>query len=167
MTLLATPHEELWNLIRDIRCGMLATQGSDGELHARPLTALNRAIDADGMLWFFVDQDCDALRDVRNDPTVNIGFAHPGKGEYVSVSGHARLFDEAARKHAMWSAMARPWFPQGPDDPSLALLGVRIVRAEYWNVQSNRMVQVFKLAQAALTGRRPHGLGRHQAVELA
>jgi general stress protein 26 len=34
------------------------------------------------------------------------------------------------------------WFPKGKEDPSINLLKVEISKAEYWDKESNRMVQM-------------------------
>ena len=52
----------------------------------------------------------------------------------------------------LWSVWDKAWFPQGLDDPELALLRVRIEQAEYWEGSSSRMVQLARLAQAIVTG---------------
>ena len=50
-------HETLWNLIKDIRFGMLTHRTSSGMLHAHPLTTQNRSIDEQSLLYFFFPRD--------------------------------------------------------------------------------------------------------------
>jgi general stress protein 26 len=95
-----------------------------------------------------------------------VSYADPGDDSYVSLSGQARFLDEPARKEALWSSMAKAWFPGGPTDPDLALLAVRIRHAEYWDVKESKMVQLFKMAKAAVTGEPPRQLGEHKELTL-
>jgi len=64
----------------------------------------------------------------------------------------------------LWSAAAKAWFPGGVDDPDLQLLRVQVQHAEYWDVKESRMVQLFKMAKAVVTGERPRGMGEHRDV---
>ena len=102
--------------------------------------------------------------DVRNDPSVNVVYADPGKDSYVSVSGNAQVVEDAARKQRLWSKMNDAWFPRGPTDPDVALVEVKIVQAHYWDVDDSKIVQLFKIAAAAVTGKPPRNLGE---IDLA
>jgi general stress protein 26 len=62
--------------------------------------------------------------------------------------------------------MAKAWFPNGPADPNTGLLAVHIEEAEYWDVDDSKMVQLLKMAKAALTGGVPKNLGEHKKVDL-
>ena len=62
--------------------------------------------------------------------------------------------------------MAKAWFPAGVTDSDLALLQVRISHAEYWDVKESKMVQLAKMAKAAITGERP-ALGEHKEVRVS
>ena len=62
--------------------------------------------------------------------------------------------------------MAKAWFPGGPTDPDLALLQVRITQAEYWDVTDSKMVQLAKMAKAAVTGEPPRNMGEHKELRM-
>lgn len=40
--------------------------------------------------------------------------------------------------------------PAGPEDPEFALIAVKIEHAEYWKVESNKMVQLGKHGEILL-----------------
>ena len=96
-----------------------------------------------------------------------MSYADPGDDSYVSLSGHAVVTDDQAKKEALWSPVARAWFPAGVNDADLALLEVRIHHAEYWDVKESKMVQLAKMAKAALTGETPPRLGEHKELNLS
>ena len=96
-----------------------------------------------------------------------VGYARPEDDCCVSVSGTAAVMEEAARKEDLWTPMAKAWFPDGPTDPNLALLVIKLQHAEYWDVEESKMVQLFKMAKAAVTGHPPTGLGEHKEVNLS
>jgi len=50
--------------------------------------------------------------------------------------------------------------------PDLVLMGVEIGHAEFWNVTESKMVQLAKMAKAAITGEPPKSLGEHKELNL-
>ncbi len=159
-------HETLWKLIKDIRFGMLTHRTSTGMLHAHPLTTQNRSMDEQTELYFFVPKSGELYERLLTDGEVNVSYADPGEDSYVSLSGQARFVDDVVQKEALWSPATQAWFPGGYADPEVALLAVRIRHAEYWDVDESKMVQLFKMAKAALTGEPPRDLGEHKELSL-
>lgn len=159
-------HATLWKLIKDIRFGMLTHRADSGELHAHPLTTQNKDIDEQSQLYFFIPKNGELYQRLQRDSQVNVNYADPGKDSYVSLSGNAAFIEDMAKKEALWSPMAKAWFPDGVTDPNLALLSVRIGHAEYWDVKENKMLQLFKMAAAAVTGKPPKDMGEHKELSL-
>ncbi len=159
-------HETLWDLIKDIKFGMFTHRNAGGMLHAHPLTTQNKAVDEGATLYFFIPKDGEIATAISGDPQVCVSYAHPGDDSYVSVSGAARLDENQAKKEELFSPMAKAWFPNGPTDPNLGLLAVRLHHAEYWDVDDSKMVQLFKMAKAAVTGETPKNLGEHKELSL-
>ena len=159
-------HETLWKLIKDIRFGMLTHRTASGMLHAHALTTLNKKFDEKAELYFFISRKGALYERLLTDGEVGVCYTDPGADSYVSLSGQARFADDMALKEALWSPMAKAWFPGGVTDPDLALLVVRIRHAEYWDVDDSKMVQLFKMAKAAITGEPPHDLGEHKKLHL-
>ncbi|MDQ0607467.1 general stress protein 26 [Variovorax sp. W1I1] len=158
---------KLWELIKDTRFGMLTHRHADGQLHSHPLTTQNKDVDENATLYFFVPKDGEIAQHVATDPTVNVSYANTDDDSYVSVSGHAALLEDPAKKEALFTKMAKAWFPEGPTDPNLGLLAVSVLRAEYWDVDDSKMVQLFKMAKAAMTGETPKNLGEHKKVAVS
>ena len=160
-------YETLWGLIKDIRFGMLTHRTSTGMLHAHPLTTQNRQLDEQAELYFFISQSGELYERLLTDDEVNVSYADPDEDSYVSVSGQARFVEDRALKEALWSPMAKAWFPDGPTDANLALLVIKLQHAEYWNVDESKMVQLFQMAKAAITGEPPRHLGEHKELTLS
>lgn len=159
-------HETLWKLIKDIRFGMLTHRTANGMLHAHPLTTQNRSIDEQAELYFFIPKSGELYERLLTDGEVNVSYADPGEDSYVSLSGQARFVDDIVQKERLWSPAAQAWFPGGHTDPEVALLAVRIRHAEYWDVDDSKMVQLFKMAKATVTGEPPRQLGEHRELTL-
>ena len=156
----------LWGLIKDIRFAMFTTRHSNGHLHSRPMTTQNSNLDEDSNLWFFMSRKGDPVADLLADSTVNVVYADPGADSYVSVSGNAAVVDDLSKKEQLWSKMAQAWFPGGAADPDLALVCVKISHANYWDVKESKLVQLYQMAKAAVTGKPPTELGEHAEVRM-
>lgn len=159
--------ERLWALVKDIRFAMFTVRHpASGHLHSRPMTTQNSKLDEDSSLWFFMSRQSETVADLKQAPAVNVVYADPGSDAYVSVSGNAAVVDDPVKKEKLWSKLAEAWFPQGPTDPDLALVQVRITHADYWDVKESKLVQLFKMAKAAVTGKPPSTLGEHAEVRM-
>jgi general stress protein 26 len=145
---------KLFALIKDVKFAMFATHSRSGHLHARPMTTLNTSIEDDDSLWFFMSRSSGPVLELGGDTQVNVSYANPPEHIYVSVTGAAQVVDDHARKQALWTPAAGAWF-NGVDDPDLALVQVRIEHADYWDMRDNKLVQLYKRAEAVLSGDRP------------
>lgn len=162
----AASRERLWDLIQDTKFAMFTTRHSNGHLHSRPMTTQNKKVDEDSSLWFFMSRSGDPVDDITAEPNVNVAYANPDKDSYVSVSGIARVVENLAKKEQLWSKLNEAWFQGGVTDPDLALVQVQITHAGYWDVKSNKLVQLFAMARAAVTGRSPREIGEHGEVRM-
>jgi general stress protein 26 len=148
---------KLNQMIEGIEIAMLTTAMPDGSLHARPMAT--QEIGDDGVLWFFCDADSAKVHEVRQDSHVNASYADSGKHRYVSISGRATVVRDLQKARALWTSLVKAWLPNGPEDPHLVLLRVEMDEAEYWDGPTSKMVQLFGMAKAAVTGE------RHQPAE--
>jgi general stress protein 26 len=158
--------DKLWKMIKDIKFAMFTTRHGNGHLHARPMTTQNKELGSDGSLWFFMSRKGDPVEDLRCDPMVAAVYADPSSDTYVSVSGSAAEVDDAAKKRELWNRVAEAWFPGGPTDPDLALVQLKIVHADHWDVKASKLVQLFAMAKAAIGGKAPSDLGEHGRVQM-
>ena len=163
----STDEHTLWTLIKDIKFGMLTHRHSDGHLHSTPLTTQNKADDEGNALYFFISRKSEVAACIAEDGTVNVAYAHPGDDRYVSVSGNASIVEDQAKKDYLFTSFAKAWFPGGATDPNMALLQIDIGHAEYWDVKESKMMQLAKMAKAAITGEPPEKMGDHKEMNLS
>jgi general stress protein 26 len=157
---------KLGELTREISIAMLTTETAGGLLRSRPM-AMQQFDLIDGVVWFFTAEDSPKTEEIARDQHVNLAYSAPDKQRYVSLSGLARVVKDQARARQLWKPAAKVWFPDGLDDPRLALLRVEIEAAEYWDAPSSRMVQLYGLAKLAITGEMDKSAGAHAKVELS
>ena len=142
-------------MIEGTHIAMLTTLESDGALASRPMAPLE--MDATGAIWFFTDLRSSTLEHLS---VANLTFTDVARGTYVSLSGRGELNTDRARIHSLWTPMAKPWFPDGPTSPELALLKFVPNVADYWDASSSRMVRAFSLIASVVTGK-PLAMGEH------
>lgn len=153
---------KLRDLIKDVRIAMLTTAETSGALRSRPLATIEVEGDDQSELLFFVRQESGKVDEIRSDNQVNVSYADPSGNTYVSVSGKASVGKDPqlAKKH--WNPMLKAWF-EGPDDPSLAVLKVKLEKAEYWDGPGNWVARAIALGKAAI-GDRDAKIGEHGTV---
>ena len=162
----ADDQHTLWSLIKNIKFGMLTHRHGSGMLHSVPLTTQNGKDDQGDVLYFFISRKSDVATHVSADSNVNVSYADLGDDSYVSVSGNAAVVEDQAKKDALFTPFAKAWFPGGATDPDLALLEVKITQAEFWDVKESKMMQLAKMAKAAITGQPPTDMGEHKELHL-
>ncbi|MBG6178884.1 pyridoxamine 5'-phosphate oxidase family protein [Arthrobacter sp. CAN_A1] len=153
--------KELNKVLKDADIAILTTINAEGQLVSRPL-AVQKA-EFDGDLWFFTDDPSPKADEIRANPQVNVSISS-GKG-YVSIAGTASLTKDPATINELWSASVEPWFENGKDDPSVALIKVDADTAEYWTLDSPKIVSAFKIAKGLVTGERADP-GKNDVVDL-
>jgi general stress protein 26 len=155
----------LGELISDIHIAMLSTVTDDGTIRSRPMGTQHIDL-LDGALWFFTSSESPKADEIIHRKQVNLSYASIEKQRYVSVSGQAYLVRDRARARQLWKPAAKIWFPEGVDDPTLLLLRVDVIAAEYWDSPSSTMVQLYGMAKSAFTGKKSRELGENIHLDL-
>src|SRR5690606_37791534 len=105
----------------------------------------------DGCLWFVSNVHSGKQEELTEDDHVNV--AMQGGGRFLSITGRARVVRDEARQEELWSEAQRVWFPDGPHDPSLVLIEIRPVEAEYWDGSGLKGLRyLFNEAQVVIGG---------------
>lgn len=134
---------------------MLTSHDADGALVSRPMAPLE--MDALGALWFFTHRRSAKIEQLK---ALNLCFVDAERGTYVSMSGHGDIVGDREHVKRLWSPLARPWFPHGPDSEELTLLKFTPHSAEYWDAVDTKMVRLLATAVSVVAAR-PIGLGEH------
>lgn len=155
-------NEKIWSLIKDARVAMLTSE-RDGRLYSRPMVASQKAFD--GSLWFFTRKSSPKVAEVEAHSQVNVAYASSSDNSYVSLAGGAVVVDDRALIDAHWNEWIKTWFPDGKDDPDIALIRVDVDTAEYWDAPSSKMVVAFDYLKARLSGKTPD-LGENRKIDV-
>ena len=142
--------KKLRKLVKGARVAMLTTVAPDGTLRSRPMATLKAPFEGD--VWFFTRATTSKADEIRDNDHVNVSFADGDDNRYLSISGTASLVRDKDRLEKLWSGRLKNWFPDGRKDPDLALLRVRVDRADYWDAKTAAMVHLGGLVRSSLGG---------------
>ncbi|MCE4226199.1 pyridoxamine 5'-phosphate oxidase family protein [Methylobacterium sp. C25] len=145
--------KKLFELIKDVKVAMMTTADPDGTLNSRPMW--NNDADENGDLWFFTRLHSPKTVEISRDNQINLAFADPSSQNYVSVAGKAEIITDQAVIDQKWSVALKTWFPNGKDDPEVALIRVHPEHGEYWDAPNSKMVHLYGFLKASLTGKSP------------
>ncbi len=141
--------QTLATLLKGVAIAMLTTADPEGRIKARPMMAQDAPFDGD--LWFLTARSTSKMEEIGKWPQVNVSFAKPGDGVFISVSGKAEIVEDSVKKRALWRDAYKVWFPGGVDDPELVLLKVAVYSAEYWKPPATT-AQALSFLKAIATG---------------
>ncbi|HEU0252792.1 MAG TPA: pyridoxamine 5'-phosphate oxidase family protein [Pyrinomonadaceae bacterium] len=146
--------QKLREMVKDIDFCMLTTVDQNGDPHSRPMSS-NGDIDPNGDIWFFTAASSHKVSEIAELPKVNVSFADPDNQHYVSITGTAQLISDRKKIDELWRPEFKMWFPKGKDDPEVALLKVRLEKAEYWDSPSSTIGYALDFVSSLVTGKQP------------
>jgi general stress protein 26 len=141
---------ELWEKIKHNKVAMMTTVSLNGKLRSRPM--YTQQAEFGGELWFFTNDQSGKIDEIRGNENVNLSYSNPEENLFVSVSGTAELLKDKSRIEEFWSPELKAYFPEGINDPFLALIKVKVVNAEYWDSPAGKMTGIMEKAIAILKG---------------
>lgn len=130
---------------------MFHTRHTDGTLASCPMMV--REVDDLGNMWFLSGRSTEKNAHLAAYPHAMFTITDNAHSEYLVVHADVSIVDDRARKEELWTAFAKAWFPQGVDDPELTLLKAVPSDCQYWDTVDGKLVQLVKIAGAALTGK--------------
>lgn len=140
--------QRVWKLVKKIGHCMLVTNRA-GRLRARPMHALPD--EKEGLIHFLTGVEGAKDDEIVRTPSVCLTFTDGER--YLSVSGSAIVGQDKTKIRDLWSTEAQAWW-DSPDDPSIRVITVTPIAAEYWE-NPGKIVTAVDLAVAAVSGVRP------------
>jgi general stress protein 26 len=122
--------DTFWPLIRNVAICLMTTRDANA-LRSRPMMA---DIDETTHEFRFLTRLSSHKTDeLAANPEVNLAFADPPAGHFVSVSGQAYLTQDPTLIAELWTAEAVTYLRCGADDPDVAVIRVVPSTAERWD----------------------------------
>lgn len=143
---------ELKEMLKEFDTAMLTTVAPDGHLRSRPMAVQysDEVLDCD--LWFVTRGDSNKVSEITGDRHVNVSAYRSRDRSYLSISAWAAFSRDEALIRRLFKPDWKFWFPDGPDDPSIVLMKMRVEEAEYWEPEGGRARILFSMLKARLAG---------------
>jgi len=148
-------------IMKSTQFAIVTTRSPNGDLHSRPLAVLDE--DFTGTVWFFTQEPSAKTEELEHDNHINVSYADGAS--HISLAGTAVVSRDKAIIDKFWNPWVEAWFPNGKDDPSVALLEVTADSIEYWHVDKPGVVRAFESVKALITKTTPD-VGEARVVEL-
>jgi general stress protein 26 len=143
--------DKLKSLVNDIMVCLFCTDlKTDDGATCRPMSAMK--VCDQGYIWFFSEKSSDKNKSIAADKEVQLFFSHPGKSSYMVVNGEAEIILDKKIIEDLWTPVAKIWFKEGKEDPTISVIKVKPTSAYYWDVEGNRMINFLKMAASVVTG---------------
>lgn len=130
---------------------LFTTKLTELPLSARPMS--RQRVDDDGTIWFFSEADSHKNEHIEEDNRVQLFFSNQSSSEYLSIYGTAEIIRDVAKAKELWSPIAKTWFNEGPEDPSLTIIKVTPEDGYYWDTKNGKLITLLKIAAGAIAGR--------------
>ncbi len=146
--------QELERLLAGYDTALLTTRGPDGHFHTRPM-AMQKHRASSRELWFVTSLESTKVHDLESDAQCAIAlYSGQHSATYVSISGSAEIVRDRQMIHRLWEPGWRAWFPQGADEPDIALIHFRAEHAEYVHPVTGRLQVLFTMVRNIVTRNR-------------
>ena len=147
------PKDKVHDILKKFKTAMVVSVSEGHQLEARPMQVAK--VEENGYLWFFTGKSGRLASELDNNPKVLLVMQEE-RSYYLSLRGDARKEHDQAKIRELFSEPYKVWFPGGPTDPELVLIGVNPVSAEYWdNAGSNKLQYMFEAVKAYVKGATP------------
>ena len=144
--------DKIKSLVDDIKICLFCTDlKTDDGSTCRPMSAIK--VCDQGNIWFFSEKDSDKNKAITADKNVQLFFSHPAKGSYLVVNGEAEIILDKSKIEELWTPVAKIWFKDGKDDPTISIIKVKPSNAYYWDTDGNQMINLLKMIASVATGK--------------
>src|SRR5215204_2637372 len=99
-------------------------------LEGRPMAIAERT--DDGTFRFLAHRGSDWAAKGK----ILLAFADDQNGSWVTAKGKQKVRGDRATIERLWSPIAKAWF-EGPEDPELVVLEVRVKEFAWWDTSAN------------------------------
>jgi general stress protein 26 len=150
--------EKLRELTSKCRVCMLGTF-EEMRVKFRPMAHVD--VDDLGNLWFFTSLESEKASQINSNPNVYLTYSCEGESTYISVEGIASVSNiNRERMKELFSPFVKAWFPDGLDDPNLALMIVHPLEIDYWINNESKVLTYIKMLSSSVTGNKV-SVGEH------
>lgn len=141
--------EKFESIVNDIKICMMVTNLSGRPLSAIPMST--KKVDNDGIVWFLTASDSDHIKDIEMDSQCQLLYSD-GQNNFLSAYGKAEIDRDLPKVEELYNRVDNAYF-DGKEDPRIVSIKFIPEQAAYWSSDENRIITLFKLGLAAITGK--------------
>jgi len=152
---------ELKNIIKTVKCSMMTTRDSNGQLHSRAMEPCSPFEHHTLTLYFFANNASQKFEEINNDPQTNLSFYDEKTTNWISVSGVAKVTQDKEIIKKYWSHTVAGYFGNLDDgvhkgdqhDPRVSVIVVEPSEIRFWVSTKGGIGRAFDSAAGAVTGK--------------
>jgi general stress protein 26 len=152
-------------LLPQFKSAMMVTHASNGDLHVRPLALQGDLAAFGGVLWFFTDERSRKVQESWGGVPVSIICQNDSESAYLHLTGEASIVRDLPKMRELYSPMLKTWFPEGLEDPYLALIKFEAHGGAYWDSPGGAL-QALAAFGASLITKKAHKAGETGELQL-
>jgi general stress protein 26 len=141
--------DKIKDIAKDVDFCMLATNLTVQPISAVPMST--KKVDDNGVIWFLSYKNSDHNADIIKDENTQLLYSGGSDMKFLSVYGTAEILYDKKIIEELYSSTDNAWF-ESKDDPNITIIKFSPTEAAYWSNDENKVVTLFKLAKAAVTG---------------
>ncbi len=149
-------------LLKHFRSAMLTTVTAGGTISTRPMGVQGDADKFEGTLWFFTDDRSPKAQLVKTGAHAALVMQNDDQSVYLHFSGRASVERNLPKMQEIYTPLVRTWFPEGLEDPHLALIRFDADKVDYWESPGGMFQVLGAFTKAVATGE--PGAGGHAGV---
>jgi general stress protein 26 len=142
---------ELEQLLQSFDTAMLTTLTPMGLLRARPMEIQKPVPELDCDLWFVTSLDSAKSDEIAHEHQVGVSCFRRSDRAYLSISAIARIRREPELIAKLFKPSWKLWFPDGPADPRIALIEMKVERGEYWNPEGGPVRLLYEMVKSLVS----------------
>jgi general stress protein 26 len=121
---------------------LFATMLDQQPIKTRPMAV--RKICNQGNFWFLSSIDSRKNIEVALDERVQLFFSNAPLLEFMSIYGKGTIITDKHKVKELWNETVKTWFIEGVDEPTLSIIKVEPLHAEYWDVKRGKMASMLE-----------------------
>lgn len=144
--------DKLVELMKEVStCMLLTNERFNDNLSGRPMGIAK--VEADGTMWFFAKLMSQKVEELEHSDKVSLVVINENKNIYLMIHGKGNISYDKLKMKELWNPLMKTWFPEGLEDPDMVLIKVTPTEALYWESSSSKMVVLFNMVKAIVTGK--------------
>lgn len=136
-------------MVDKIKIAMFATNLTKKPISVAPM--YTKRVDESGNLWFLSSVNSDHNENILRDADCQLLFSDGGS-DFLSVYGSSEIINDRDTVKSLYKKVDNAYF-DGDDDPQIRAIKFSPQEAAYWSADGNKLVTLFKMGVAAVTGK--------------